>query len=71
MCWKSDGQSTTVGKKKEEERDHTMVHGGFSQVPRFSETLSDSTNYMLYSDYDKLNGFQFFVTKGAWLREVK
>lgn len=54
-----------MGKKKEEERDHTMVHGGFSQVPRFSETLSDSTNYMLYSDYDKLNGFQFFVTKGA------
>ena len=54
-----------MGKKKEEERDHTMVHGRFSQVPRFSETLSDSTNYMLYSDYDKLNGFQFFVTKGA------
>lgn len=44
MCWKSDGQSTAMGKKEEEERDHTMVHSGFSRVPRFSETLSYSTN---------------------------
>ena len=44
VCWKSDGQSTTVGKKEEEERGHTMVHSGFSQAPRFSETLSYSSN---------------------------
>lgn len=44
MCCKSDGQSTTMGKEEEEERGHTMVHSGFSWPPRFSETVSYSSN---------------------------